>query len=106
MRYRPASAIAAVCISVPALVIAGLVVAAADPVTPPRGYIGVAQDFSAATAKNGAPNRFYNLDRGLRLNSPVAGHHGTFWSNPTKRHCRSLRYSGSIRPAGKYRVGE
>jgi hypothetical protein len=56
-------------------------VATADSVTPPQGYIDITQDFAAATAQKGAPNGFYNMDWGLRLNSPVASHHGTFWSN-------------------------
>ena len=76
MRYRPASAFIALCAGV-----LGTGLAAAGPVTPPQGYIGVAQDFGAVAAQKGAPKSFYNVDYGLRINSPLANHHGTFWSN-------------------------
>jgi hypothetical protein len=35
----------------------------------------------AVAAQKDAPKFFYNVDYGLRINSPLAGHHGTFWSN-------------------------
>ena len=76
MHCRGALVVIALCIGV-----ASLRVAAADQVSPPQGYIGIAQAFDAGTAQKGVPKGFYNIDYGLRLNSPVANHHGTFWSN-------------------------
>ena len=52
---------------------------AAEPVTPPQGYIGTAQDFGTGGARKGA--EIHNIDYGLRLNSPLADHHSTFWSD-------------------------
>ena len=76
MRCRPVSTVVALCAG-----LLGTGPAAAGPVMPPQGYIGVAQDFGAVTAQKGAPKSFYNVDYGLRINSSLAAHHGTFWSN-------------------------
>jgi uncharacterized protein DUF3472 len=50
-------------------------------ISPPQGYIGFDVDFRSAAGSNAVPNEFYNVDLPLMFNSPLANHHGTFWSH-------------------------